>query len=265
MVCGGTELAAYLALACEVAENSAGSMRRGRDDRVVADSPRDVKIEADLRLHRLIVERLTKDTPYPVLSEEGSGLQTTGAVPEHRWIIDPLDGSLNFSRGIPFSCISIALWRGMEPLLGVVNDMNRDELFSGLAAGGAWLNGQPVRVSDVETKGQAILVTGFPTAGDFSGAALSETVSEIQAYKKVRLLGSAALSLAYVACGRADAYQENNIAIWDVAAGLAIVKGAGGIAGFRTGDKENRLIVRAANPRLFHKMASIDAGTGTVR
>ena len=259
------ECEAYLELASQVARSAAAALRQGQDARVVADACRDVKIEADLKLHRLIAERLAGETPYPVLSEEGDGLQATGGVAGHRWIIDPLDGSLNYSRGIPLSCISIALWRGMEPLLGVVYDMNRDELFSGLAAGGAWLNGQPVRMSDLETKGQAILVTGFPTGGDFSGAALSETVREIQVYKKIRLLGSAALSLAYVACGRADAYQENDIAIWDVAAGLAIVKGAGGVAGFKSGGKENRLIVRAANGCLFRQMAGIDAATGRVR
>jgi len=259
------ECEAYLELASQVARSAAAALCPGQDARVVADACRDVKIEADLKLHRLIAERLAGETPYPVLSEEGDGLQASGSVPGHRWIIDPLDGSLNFSRGIPLSCISIALWRGIEPLLGVIYDLNRVELFSGLAAGGAWLNGQPVRVSDVETKGQAILVTGFPTGGDFSGTALSEIVREIQAYKKVRLLGSAALSLAYVACGRADAYQENDIAIWDVAAGLAIVKGAGGVAGFRTGGKENRLIVRAANGRLFRQMAGVEARTERIR
>jgi myo-inositol-1(or 4)-monophosphatase len=225
---------------------------------VVANFPRDAKIEGDLRLHRLITERLAKDTQYPVLSEEGSDHQAAGNDLDYRWIVDPLDGSINFSRGIPFSCISIALWRGMKPLLGVVYDMNRDELFSGFAAGGAWLNGEPVRVSDTQAIGQAILVTGFPTGGDFSSPALLEIVREVQSFKKVRLLGAAALSLAYVACGRADAYQENDIAIWDVAAGLAIAMGAGGVASFRRSGSENRLIVRAANDRVFHQMAGVD-------
>ena len=93
---------------------------------------------------------------------------------------------------------------------------------------GAWLNGQKISTNKVKEKSQAILATGFPVSTDFSKDALLDFVEDIRGYKKIRLLGSAALSLAYVACGRADVYKENNIKIWDVAAGLALVKAAGG-------------------------------------
>jgi myo-inositol-1(or 4)-monophosphatase len=172
--------------------------------------------------------------------------------------VDPLDGSLNFSRDIPLFCISIALWKEMRPLLGVVYDCNHDEMFTGLVSEGAWLNGTPIQVTNTVKKSEAVLCTGFPVSTDFSENALLTFVRSIQAYKKVRLLGSAALSLAYVASGRADIYNENDIAIWDVAAGISIVEAAGGVVNFRQSEVENRLIVKAGNSLLLNDSYSSD-------
>jgi myo-inositol-1(or 4)-monophosphatase len=146
----------------------------------------------------------------------------------------------------------------MEPLLGVVYDFNRDEMFTGLVTEGAWLNGMPIKVSDVVEESKAVLCTGFPISTDFSELALLNFVKDIQSYRKVRLIGSAALSLAYVASGRVDAYQENDIAIWDVAAGIAIVKAAGGVAHFRPSKVENKLIVKAGNSFLLSDFNLLD-------
>ena len=189
---------------------------------------RDVKLEADRAVEERILDVLLKESPFDVLAEESGMHRGEGSHPGLRWIVDPLDGSLNFLRGIPLCCVSVGLWREDEPVLGVVYDFNRDEIFTGVVGEGAERNEQGIQVSCVREPAQATLSTGFPAGSDFSAAALGRFVSQVQQYKKVRLLGSAALSLAYVAAGRVDAYREHDIKIWDVAAGLALVRAAGG-------------------------------------
>jgi fructose-1,6-bisphosphatase/inositol monophosphatase family enzyme len=164
------------------------------------------------------------------------------------WIVDPLDGSLNFMRGIPICCVSIGLWQKDLPILGVIYDFQRRELFTGLAGERAFLNGKPIRVSKIKKRADAVLCTGFPVKADFTKRNIVDTVEDIMAFKKVRLLGSAALSLAYVACARADFYREEDIRLWDVAAGLAIVNAAGGRCRFKK-DKD-LLSIAASNAYL---------------
>jgi myo-inositol-1(or 4)-monophosphatase len=113
-------------------------------------------------------------------------------------------------------------------VLGVVYDFTREELFSGVVGDGAFLNEAPIRVSKTTAPGEAIAFTGFPSAASFETDSLTSFVEMLQRFKKVRLLGSAALSLAYVACGRGDVYIEQRIRIWDIAAGVALVNAAGG-------------------------------------
>lgn len=246
------ELSTLLNFAISVALSVADTLEKDREmhQNVEQDLPRDVKVGADREFESIIVDRLLRETPYSVLSEESGyfGREKTNA--GYRWIIDPLDGSLNFSRGIPINCISIALWKGMEPRLGVVYDFNRKELFSGVVGKGAWLNGKAIKVSEVCEKSKAVLCTGFPVATDFSRASLLDLIEQIRLYKKIRLFGSAALSLAYVSCGRADVYIENDIKIWDVAAGIAIVKAAEGTVKYENTGIENIYRVRASNQYL---------------
>ena len=202
-------------------------------------SGRDVKLEADRLAEDVILKTLGSE--IPILTEE-TGLHP-GAGGDLRWIVDPLDGSMNFLRGIPMCCVSIGLWQDMEPLLGVIYDFNRDELFAGVVGEGASLNGEPVHAGG---GGQGILCTGLPVGTDFSTAALADFVTEAQTYKKIRLIGSAALSLAYVAAGRVDAYRERDIKIWDVAAGIALVRAAGGTVRMKPTAVENAFDVYAS-------------------
>jgi len=239
-----SELFPFLDLSMGVAKKAAKAVSPESDKAVLIDFRRDVKISADRKLHEAIERDLNKCSPFPVFSEEGD---IPGAGTALRWIVDPLDGSLNFSRGIPLYCISIGLWDGMDPVMGVVYDFVRDELFYGVIDHGAWLNGKPIQLGAVKEKKKAVLCTGFPVGTDFSEGNLVRFVEDIRAYKKVRLLGSAALSLVYVASGRADVYSEEDIAVWDVAAGLAIVKAAGGIVRFFPSRRENCLSVIASN------------------
>lgn len=184
---------------------------------------KDIKLELDKKSEEMIIYILTKEFDYPVLSEE---IGLTKDIEKYKpyWIIDPIDGTLNFSRDNPTSCISIALWTDNNPILGVIYDFNRDELFSGYVGVGAWLNEIELKTQYKKEKSQAILATGFPTYMSDDEAILKSFISQVQEYKKIRMIGSAALSLAYVACGRFDAYMETNIKLWDVAAGIAINK-----------------------------------------
>jgi myo-inositol-1(or 4)-monophosphatase len=214
-------------LAKTAARNAGGHLAgllRGQKT-VLSSVGRDIKLQADRDAEAIILELLAQ-SEYPVLAEESGEHGAVGDSPF--WVVDPLDGTLNFSRGLPLNCVSIALCRGNEPLLGVVSDFNRDECYAGVVGEGAWLNDAPVTVSGVGECGKAILATGFPVNRDFGSASLTAFVAQVVRFKKVRLFGSAALSLAFVACGRVDAYAEDDIMFWDVAAGAALVKAAGG-------------------------------------
>jgi myo-inositol-1(or 4)-monophosphatase len=218
-----------LDLAVATARQAGEKLRQIARGAVTSDQGRDVKHLADVESEKAIIESLRAGSPHPLLTEE-SGAHGRISNDAPAWIVDPLDGTLNYSRDIPLCAVSIALWRGAEPLLGVVYDFNRDELFSGAAGLGAWLNDTPISPSGVAETERAVLATGFPVNRDFSADSVGEFVRRIIGFKKVRLFGSAALSLAYAASGRVDAYCEEGIMLWDVAAGIAIVAAAGGAA-----------------------------------
>lgn len=222
------QLAAELSLA-EAAAREAGALLRAHmqsEQTVLCQEGRDIKLQADRDAEAIILSRLAS-SGHAVLAEE-SGEHGDLNEESLSWIVDPLDGTFNYSREIPVCAVSIGLCRGRTPLLGVIYDFNRDELFSGVVGEGAWLNGKPMRVSTETVTSQAVLCTGVPSRSNFSEASLLEFIHRIKNFKKVRLIGSAAVMLAYVACGRADAYMENEIMWWDVAGGLAIVQAAGG-------------------------------------
>lgn len=156
--------------------------------------------------------------------EEGQNIAGGG----HRWIVDPLDGTLNYAHGFPFYCVSIALEVDGELEVGVVLDSSRGELFSAWRGGGAWLNGAPIRVSEEDVLQSAMLATGFPydPAGVLDNIEVFRRV--MPKVRAVRRPGAAALDLAYVACGRLDGFWELKLNAWDVAAGVLLIAEAGG-------------------------------------
>lgn len=214
--------------------------------RIDSSEGKDIKISADKESESIIIDFLREKTDITILSEEKGVIKANGEN-DLQWVVDPLDGTINFIKGIPVNCVSIALCRGEEPLLGAIYDFNRNELFTGITGGGAWLNGKAITVSDTDTIDKAILFSGFPPNADFSPEAVKRMVEQIRAFLKLRWIGSAALSLAYVAAGRGDAYLETGIRLWDVAAGLAIVAGAGGNYKLNKTDREGVYNVYAAN------------------
>ena len=207
---------------------------------------KDIKLQSDLDSEKLILDILTNESSISILSEE-CGYFEKSKEDNYKWIVDPLDGSLNYSRSIFINCISIGLWKRDIPVLGVIYDFIHDDLFTGVVGESAMLNGEPINTSEIVEKSNSILCTGFPVYSDFSKEALNNFVSKIQNFKKVRLLGSAAISLSLVARGAVEAYKEDNIAIWDVAAGIPIVLAAGGKCNFTKKKGENLLNVYATN------------------
>lgn len=214
----------------EAAKNisiEAGNFLVCQVDKIIeSEVGKDIKLELDRTTEKLIIDAISTKFDYPILSEE-IGLTKENKINEAFWIIDPIDGTLNFSRDTPLCCVSIALWVDDAPIFGVIYDFNRKELFTGYVGIGAWVNNVDLKLRKRKERSQSILATGFPTYMNTDDKVLKSFISNIQEYKKIRMIGSAALSLAYVACGRFDLYMENDIKLWDVAAGVAINKALG--------------------------------------
>lgn len=219
-----------LALAVSAARDAAALLRQGMSgtQTTLPSQGRDVKLQADRDAEQLILSRLAA-SGYGVLAEEtGEHGLTEGDAPF--WIVDPLDGTANYSRGIPFFGVSIALHVGEGAVLGVVIDVAHDVCYSGRPSYGAHANGVPIHVSDKTDPAQGVLVTGFPIRFEFDAPESASLFGTMRGFKKVRMIGTAALALAWVARGYADAYIEHDIMYWDVAAGVALVRAAGGVA-----------------------------------
>ncbi len=221
-------LSRLVSQAKRAAFNAGTLLAQRRNNEIKKDLGRDIKLAADYLSEKVLVKELRVNS-IPILSEE-AGVLSTGIEKGDglRWIVDPLDGSYNYYRRIPLCCVSVALWVEDTPLVGVVYDFNRGEMFHGVVGRGAWLNGVRVRPSSVSRVADSTLMTGFPVDGDFRRSGLAQVVEFAGRFKKVRMMGTAALSLAYVACGRAEVYHEEGIKLWDVAAGLALVAASGG-------------------------------------
>jgi myo-inositol-1(or 4)-monophosphatase len=187
--------------------------------------------ETDTAAEELIVARLRAAFPeHRILAEEGGG--DDWRIPEPPiWLIDPLDGTNNFAHGFPHVGVSLALLEAGRPVVGVVHDPLREETFAATAGDGATLSGQPIHVSNIDQLGNAFLATGFPydrrVAPDNNTERLDHFLRRCMG---VRRAGAAVLDLAYVACGRFDGFWEIGLNPWDVAAGVLLVREAGGRA-----------------------------------
>ena len=207
----------------------------------------DIKLKADKISESFILERLKK-TSFPILSEETILISQR---PEGlHWIVDPLDGTINYFRGIPMYCVSIGLWEGDRPVLGAVYSPQNEELFLGLVGKGAWLNDSPIKVSDVSYKDKAMLLTGFALNTNYSTEFFNQFKNDVQAYQKLRWLGSAALSLSYISCGRGEVYSEKGIMVWDIAGALPILIAAGGSFTLEKTDIPNCINLTATNGKM---------------
>ena len=242
-----------LGFAVELARKAGDLVRQGYGQTIQANhkGTLDLVTEYDVRSERLVTEAIRQAFPEDAILAEESGQSGTGDL---RWLIDPLDGTTNFAHGLPIFCVSIAYARGNEPLLGVIFDPTRDELFQTSAGGGAWLNGRRLHVSKETSLSESLLVTGFPydirTNADNN---LDHFAAFAMRSRAVRRLGSAALDLAYVAAGRFEGHWELRLSPWDFAAGILLVREAGGT------------VTRAdGGPDVFAEPTSLLATNGSV-
>lgn len=212
--------------------------------------------EVDRRAERAILDVISTDRPDDaVLAEESGGERSSS----RHWIVDPLDGTVNFVHGIPQISVSVALYDGDSPLAAVILDPLRDEVFEAEAGGGARLNGAPISVSSTPSMEEAVVATGFPyDHGQYAVEYANALRVVLERVNGIRRFGSAALDLAWVAAGRYDGYWELGIAPWDQAAGILLVREAGGAVTDPSGSPSTPFtpLVVAANARVHEELRS---------
>ena len=199
---------------------------------VSAKGPGDFVSSADKRTEKILIDELQKAHPeFGIITEEAGVINKSNI--KNRWIIDPIDGTMNFLNGIPQFAISIAYEEDSEIKCGVIFNPIMNEMFCAEKGNGAYLNNSRIRVSNKKRIKDALLVTGGPKgASKIKEKIFSEYINISNNVSNVRKFGSAALDMAYVACGRFDGYWQRELNYWDIAAGLIIVKEAGGFIDF---------------------------------
>ena len=235
----------FLDAAIEAARAAGELLRQNFHQQLRVDAmfKHDIKLEIDVRTQTLITELLLKKFPeHALYGEEGiEGDQSA----EYQWIVDPLDGTVNYFYGIPHFCTSIALRQKEQMIVGVIYDPIREEMWTGIKGEAPTLNGKPFRVSQRRELSEAVISVGLSKTGQTIREGMPLLQDMVQRVRKCRLLGSAALDMAYVACGRLDAYIEQGISLWDIAAGWILIEGAGGVVDLqpRTDMKDKYMVV----------------------
>lgn len=257
--------AVYLEAAADLAKQAGEIIRDrfgGKFERGYKSCPSDLVTEVDRASESLITTGLRQKFPgHFIIGEESNG--AAGMVPEgFAWFIDPLDGTTNFVYSIPFCSVSIGLVYNGETVAGVVYDPFRNECFSAAKGSGSYLNGKPIRVDSTRKMlNEALLVTGYPENKSFSGRLLRINYHKVaESCSNLRALGSAALELAYVACGRLTGLWENPLMPWDVAAGSLLVQEAGGRVTDIDGKKlslERYLSIAASNGLIHEELLKV--------
>ena len=210
---------------------------------IYSEEGRDIKLQLDRETEDLLRKKLEL-TNIPILGEEFGGEESFKS---ERWVIDPIDGTANYFRGLDQCCISIALMDKNEASVGVVYNFNNGEMYAAAKGFGCYLNDSKVTVSNIDQKNKASLTTGFPASETIESQ--YDFLEDLKGWKKIRMFGSAVLSCAYVASGKCDYYAEKGVYLWDFAAGICLVKEAGGDTEFTLIDDE-RYAVRFSNGKL---------------
>jgi myo-inositol-1(or 4)-monophosphatase len=218
----------YVETAAEIAREAGALLMTRFDRRIAIDSKGeyDIVTEADRSSERLIVERLIAHFPsHAIVAEEGGGHESSSG---YRWYVDPLDGTTNFAHSFPCFNVTMALESAGELIAGVIFDPVREELFTAERGAGAFLNGKRIHVSEIAKLDSALVASGFPSRKRHLSVNIHFYHQLGMLTHGVRRCGSAAIDLAYVACGRLDAFWEFGLNPWDMAAGLLLTAEAGG-------------------------------------
>ena len=251
---------ATLRLATDLARQAGAlalEMRQGVEQLATKSSPTDVVTAADKAVERLLVTAIGQERPMDgLLGEEGSETSGTSGV---RWVIDPIDGTVNYLYGIPQWAVSIGVEDDHGTLVGVVFDPVKDELWQAVRGAGASLNDTPIRCTEVADLAQTLVGTGFGYAQDARAAQSKLMPTLLPAVRDIRRLGSGALDLCAVAAGRLDAYYEQGLSPWDLSAGGLIAREAGARVEGLQGAKAGADMVIAAGPAIFDALHDIVA------
>lgn len=240
----------YLSIAIEAARQAGEIQREGlqKPISVRAETRYDIKLQTDVDCEERIRTILLDAFPnHAIMAEEGGGA-IAADVPT--WIVDPLDGTVNYAHRLPHFCTSIALHMEGRPVLGVIYDPLLDEMFTAEEGSGAYCNETRISVSAIAQLTEAMMAIGFAKSVETMTRMLGEMQQMAQAVQKVRILGAAALDMAYVACGRLDAFVEFGLRDWDIAAGAVLIREAGGRVQL-TETPRQTWNVRADNGRLL--------------
>ena len=226
---------------------------------VSTKGPGDFVTSADKRTEKILIDELQKAHPeYGIIAEETGIINKSNT--EKRWIIDPIDGTMNFLNGIPQFAISIGYEEKGEIICGVIFNPIINEMFIAEKGNGAYLNNSRIRVSNKNKIKDALLVTGGPKGNSkIKNKIFSEYINVSNNVSNVRKFGSAALDIAYVACGRFDGYWQRELNYWDIAAGIIILKEAGGFINFFEEDKDNPLKknIIASNSNIHNELLDL--------
>ncbi len=229
----------YLAVAKQAALAGAQVLKDWTGRFTVSEkSKANLVTEADKESQQAIYEIILRNFPtHGFLGEEGVDEKSTQG--HYLWIVDPLDGTTNYVHGFPYYAVSIALEIDSRLVVGVIYDLNRDEMFTAIRGAGAFCNDQPIHVSRPCPLSETLLITSIPTAADADDPALKRFVKLVCTAQSVQRTGSAALNLAYLAYGRIDGFWSSNLHSWDMAAGALLVEEAGGVLSNFQGDEFN--------------------------
>lgn len=255
-----TDYTAYLHAAEQAARKAGEFLRTHFNSSKEVDEAllHDIKLRLDKESQALISEHLLKEFPLSsILGEEGN---SGAAAADYRWIVDPIDGTVNYFYGIPIFCVSIALQHNGELVLGCVYDPMQQECFSAVKGQTPTLNGRPLAVSSRSTMREAIVFIGHGTHDGSGDAGIRRFAHISRQVRKIRILGSAALTLCYIAAGRFDAYVEGRINLWDFAAARVILEAAGGKLEFTPHDAAGTMgTIVAWNGRMpLHEALKMD-------
>ena len=226
---------------------------------VLSKGPGDFVTSADKRTEKILIEELQKAHPeYGIITEEKGIINKSNT--KNRWIIDPIDGTMNFLNSVPQFAISIGYEEDGEIKCGVIFNPIMNEMFCAEKGNGAYLNNSRIRVSNKKKIKDALLVTGGPKgASKIKDKIFSEYINVSKNVSNVRKFGSAALDIAYVACGRFDGYWQRELNYWDIAAGIVILKEAGGFVDFFEEDNSTPLKknILATNPNIHEDLRKL--------
>ena len=210
-----------------------------KEKKILSEDGRDIKLILDQETEKIIRSSLAA-SDIEIIGEEFGGVKKE----EKYWVVDPIDGTANYFRGLDECCVAIALMEGNEALIGVIYNFNNNQMYEAIKDHGAFLNNKKISVSDIALKSKASITTGFPASETVESSI--NFLEDLKGWKKVRMFGSAALSCAYVASGKCDYYAEKGVYLWDFAAGICLVEEAGGNVAYSLIDK-NRYEVTVSN------------------